>query len=98
MDPELEARVSRARVDSPMTCRELVELVTDYLEGALSGRERERFETHIGECDPCAVYLEQIRLMVDASGRLARSSSTRRPGMSCWQPCAAGRASRPARG
>jgi anti-sigma factor RsiW len=63
--------MSRAHVDTPMTCRELVELVTDYVEGGLATSDRKRFETHIGECDPCAAYLEQIRLLVDASGRLS---------------------------
>ncbi len=63
--------MSRAHVDTPMTCRELVELVTDYVEGGLGTSDRKRFETHIGECDPCAAYLEQIRLLVDASGRLS---------------------------
>jgi anti-sigma factor RsiW len=63
--------MSRARFDSPMTCRELVELVTDYIEGGLAASDRERFETHLGECDSCAVYVEQIRVVVDASGRLS---------------------------
>lgn len=63
--------MSRANVDTPMTCRELVELVSDYVEGGLATSDRERFEVHLGECDPCAAYLEQIRLLVDASGRLS---------------------------
>ena len=63
--------MSRTRADTPMTCRELVELVSDYLEGALGGDDRSRFESHLGECGPCADYLEQMRLLVSASGRLS---------------------------
>lgn len=62
--------MSRAPVDTPMTCRELVGLVSDYLEGGLEGADRERFETHIGECPPCSGYLEQMRLLIGATGRL----------------------------
>jgi anti-sigma factor RsiW len=47
-----------------MVCRELVELVTDYLEGALSQRDHGRFEHHLRECDHCNDYLEQIRTTV----------------------------------
>jgi anti-sigma factor RsiW len=48
-----------------MTCRELVELVTDYLEGALPARERGRFEAHVAACEACDRYLAQIRTTVD---------------------------------
>jgi anti-sigma factor RsiW len=44
-----------------LTCRELVELVTDYLEGALPESERARFEGHIAACEHCTAYLEQMR-------------------------------------
>ena len=54
----------------PLPCRELVELVTDYFEGELSWRDRRRFERHIGGCDHCTAYLEQMRLMIAATGRL----------------------------
>jgi anti-sigma factor RsiW len=53
-----------------LTCRELVELVTDYLEGALSGRDRARFEAHLLDCDGCPLYLEQMRLTIRAVGAL----------------------------
>jgi anti-sigma factor RsiW len=53
-----------------MTCRELVELVTDYLEEALPEPERRRFEEHVGACENCSAYIEQIRLVIRASGRL----------------------------
>jgi hypothetical protein len=44
-----------------LTCKELVELVTQYLEGALSGDELERFEEHLIYCAPCATHVEQMR-------------------------------------
>jgi anti-sigma factor RsiW len=47
-----------------LTCQELVELVTEYLEGTLPPRERERFDAHLGECPGCGVYLEQMRATV----------------------------------
>jgi anti-sigma factor RsiW len=51
-----------------LTCVEMVELVTDYLEGALSWRTRRRFERHIAGCDGCTRYLEQIRTTVRLAG------------------------------
>jgi anti-sigma factor RsiW len=44
-----------------MVCRELVEVVTDYLEGALDPEARERFEAHLAECPFCVEYVEQMR-------------------------------------
>ena len=58
------------RADNVLTCREMVELVTDYLEGRLDGSERERFEAHIAECDACVLYIEQMRMTVAALGRI----------------------------
>jgi anti-sigma factor RsiW len=54
-----------------MTCREVVELMTDYLDGALSPTERARFERHIGGCDGCTAYLAQLRKTREVVGRLA---------------------------
>jgi anti-sigma factor RsiW len=51
-----------------LVCRQAVELVTDYLEGALSRRDRRRFEAHLKDCPNCAAYLEQIRLTIRLSG------------------------------
>jgi anti-sigma factor RsiW len=47
-----------------LVCREFVELVTDYLEGAMPADERARFEAHLAECDGCAGYLEDMRRLV----------------------------------
>jgi anti-sigma factor RsiW len=43
-----------------VTCRQVVELMTDYLEGALSSADRTRFEEHIAGCDGCRAYLAQL--------------------------------------
>jgi anti-sigma factor RsiW len=53
-----------------MPCQELVELVTAYLDGGLSRRDRRRFEAHIRGCEHCTAYVEQIRVMISATGRL----------------------------
>jgi anti-sigma factor RsiW len=53
-----------------LTCRELVELVTDYLEDALSAREHARFEQHLDLCAHCRDHLEQLRATVALAGRL----------------------------
>jgi anti-sigma factor RsiW len=58
----------------PLTCRELVELVTDYLEGALSRRDRRRFERHIAGCDGCTSYVEQMRVTKRLLGHLSEES------------------------
>jgi anti-sigma factor RsiW len=53
-----------------MPCRELVELVTDYLENRLSASDRARFEAHIADCPYCETYLEQMRQTIRLLGRL----------------------------
>ena len=57
-----------------MTCRELVEVITDYLEGTLPADDRRRFEEHIGECPYCVNYLEQMRLTIATLGELREES------------------------
>jgi anti-sigma factor RsiW len=56
-----------------LSCQELVELVTDYLEGALSAEERARFDTHLEPCDGCRNYVEQIKVTIELTGRLTTS-------------------------
>jgi anti-sigma factor RsiW len=53
-----------------MACQELVELVTAYFDGSLSRSDRRRFRAHISGCDHCTAYIEQMRLVIEASGRL----------------------------
>jgi anti-sigma factor RsiW len=55
-------------------CRELVELVTEYLEDRLSPVDRARFEAHLAECEACRTYLEQFRLTIRVLGRLPEES------------------------
>jgi anti-sigma factor RsiW len=57
-----------------MPCRELVELVTEYLEDRLAPLERARFEAHLAECEACRTYLEQFRQTIRALGRLPEES------------------------
>ncbi len=58
------------RRTAPLSCQQVVELVTDYLEGNLSRRDRRRFEKHLKACDGCSRYIEQMRLTIRAVGRL----------------------------
>ena len=53
-----------------MPCQELVEVLTDYLEGALAERDRLRLEAHLEECDACTAYLAQFRLTIALAGRV----------------------------
>lgn len=53
-----------------LTCRELTELVTDYLEDRLSFMDRLRFRLHVGMCPPCRAYLGQIKQTIRTLGRL----------------------------
>jgi len=47
-----------------MTCEQLVELVTDYLDGALIDTDRVRFEEHIAECPMCEAHVERLRGLI----------------------------------
>ena len=58
------------KLSRDLTCAEVVELVTEYLEGSMSPDERERFEEHLGVCDLCATYLDQMRETIATTGRL----------------------------
>jgi anti-sigma factor RsiW len=57
-----------------MPCRELVELITDYLEDRLSPVDRRRFEAHLATCDACRTYMEQFRQTIRTLGRLPEES------------------------
>jgi len=59
-----------------MNCKELVELVTDYLEGKLPSVETVRFEQHLSTCDGCTNYLAQIRQTIRVVGSLRRDALT----------------------
>jgi len=57
-----------------LSCVELVELVTDYLENALPDELRDRFEQHIAHCAGCHTYVEQMRVTIRATGTLTPES------------------------
>jgi anti-sigma factor RsiW len=57
-----------------MACRELVELVTEYLEERLSPEDRARFEAHLAACEACRAFLDQFRQTIRALGRLPEES------------------------
>ena len=54
----------------PPTCEQVVNLVTDYLEEALSAADRRRFEAHLSGCGHCREFLRQIRTTIAVTGRL----------------------------
>jgi anti-sigma factor RsiW len=58
------------RLDRELACRDIVELVTAYLEHGLAPADRERFEEHLVFCDGCGTYLDQMRETIAATGRL----------------------------
>jgi anti-sigma factor RsiW len=59
-------------MDQPehMACQELVEVITEYLEGTLPAGDRGRFEAHLALCEPCVVYLDQMRTTIAVAGRI----------------------------
>jgi len=57
-----------------MSCRELVNLVNEYLEGGLESDDRARFEAHLEECEGCVNYLNQMRATINLVGRLTEES------------------------
>ncbi len=62
-----------ASTEQSLPCRDVVELVTDYVEHALGDADRRRLEAHLEDCDGCTTYVQQVRATVDAVGRLSRS-------------------------
>ena len=66
----------RLRNRSGLTCIELVELVTDYLDGSLSRSDRKRFDAHLGKCDGCTAYLDQFRETIRLTGSLDHPQRT----------------------
>jgi anti-sigma factor RsiW len=69
--------VTDQHYDTPATdlaCTEVVEIVTDYLEGALSPTEGARLEHHLGTCPGCAEYLDQMRTIAGSLGGLDEES------------------------
>lgn len=63
-------RTSRKQ-DEPLICQQLVELVSDYLDGSLREQDREKVEAHLAVCDACTGYVEQVRRMLRLTKGLA---------------------------
>ena len=61
-------------MEGEMTCKELVELVTDYLEGTLPADVRLQMESHLAGCDGCTHYLEQMRETIRLTGNVREES------------------------
>ena len=60
--------------ETELNCQELVELVTEYLEGAMSSAEMRRFEEHLGACKKCGMYFDQMRLTIRTTGALSEDT------------------------
>jgi anti-sigma factor RsiW len=56
-----------------LSCREFVDLVTDYVEGALAPRDRREFEAHLAVCGGCDAYLDGMRRTIELTGRLTEA-------------------------
>ena len=56
--------------EQELTCKEVVEIVNDYLEGAMTPHDRERFDRHVAGCDGCTNYVEQMRETIRLTGML----------------------------
>jgi predicted anti-sigma-YlaC factor YlaD len=61
-------------MEKQITCREVVELVTDYLEGSLSAEIRVQLDRHLAECDGCSAYLDQMRQTIRLTGQFREES------------------------
>ena len=59
-----------------LSCQELVELVTDYLEGALSPDDHRTVEEHLAGCDGCTTYVDQMRTTLRITGTLRADALT----------------------
>jgi anti-sigma factor RsiW len=59
-----------------LTCKELVELITGYLDGTLRGRRLRRFESHLAACDGCTRYLAQMEMTIRVTGTLTEGQVT----------------------
>ncbi len=60
-----------------LTCREIVQLMTEYLEDTMSTKARLRFERHVAICPACRGFLAQMRETVRLSGEITEESLSR---------------------
>ena len=66
-------RVGRGRRSADIACQQAVEMVTDYIENALPGDDRQRYDRHLADCPHCTEYLAQVRETIRLAGRLTPS-------------------------
>jgi len=59
-----------------LTCKELVEVITDYFDGAMHDVDRARFERHLAECSGCTSVVSQFRTTIEVTGRLTEDQVT----------------------
>lgn len=69
-------KLPRLRPNRDIVCQQAVELVTNYLEGALSRPDRRRFEAHLATCPHCREYLQQMRGIIRLTGSLRPADLT----------------------
>jgi anti-sigma factor RsiW len=62
-------------VTGELSCQEIVELVTDYVEDGMPPEERHRFDHHLSYCPGCVAYVEQIRETIRVTGKLPREET-----------------------
>jgi anti-sigma factor RsiW len=67
---------SHASPSDEIVCRELVELVTPYLEDVLPADERALIDQHLASCDGCQAYVQQMRLTIRAIGHVSAEAIT----------------------
>ena len=61
-------------ITTDLACQELVEIITDYLEGTLPERDRMRFDAHLMTCPGCREYVEEMRITLRLTGRVTVES------------------------
>jgi anti-sigma factor (TIGR02949 family) len=62
-------------VSTEYSCQEMIEVVTSYLDDALSVDDRERFERHLSYCAGCSTYCDQMRETIRQTGEVPREES-----------------------
>ena len=70
MNPKALNELALQYLAGNLTCKEVADLVTDFLEGRLTFMERARFQMHLGLCLDCRAYLSQMKLTIRTLGKL----------------------------
>ncbi len=63
-------------MEAPLTCKEVVELISDYIEGTLPDDTRRRLEEHLAGCGGCTHYVEQMRETIRLTGKAQEQTLT----------------------